>query len=279
MVITRRLGCEMIGLSTDSKPDYPGLADFRFYETDTGYLYYHGGAAWAAIRGGAAVATFTNKTISALDNNFSSSVAVDFPLSLGYKRSGSFIPAINGPYLGGAFAGMNVSVGASENPFGTFDASEGACQNFRGNTTGEKMGIQSTSSTNSLITTREQQPYAAVRLKVDSTSGIRLWFGFTSLQTLPSSNTVLGINDAGVIIGFGSATTNITAYNNDAAGGAAMTSDFGAGVAKDNNWHTFEILMTTTTVTCSLDGTDILLSTQLPPSSTSLYFNCVVQYV
>jgi len=279
MVIERRIGCELIGLSTDTKPDYPGLIEHRFYETDTGYIYYHTGAAWGILRGGAAPATLTNKTISALDNDFSRTVAVDFPLSFGYKRSGSFIPAVNNPYLGGAFGGMNVTVGAAQTAFGALDDSEGAYQNFRGTATTEKMGIQSTSSTNSLITTRQQQPYAVVRCRVDATSGIRFYFGFTSLQTLPASNTPLATTDAGVIIGYGSATTNFTAYNNDAAGGAADTNDFGAGVAKDNNWHTFEILMTLTTVTCILDGVSVLLSDQLPPVSTPLYFNCLVQYV
>lgn len=279
MTIERRLGCEMVGLSTDSKPDYPGLQDFRFYEVDTGYIYRHTGAAWGILDGGAATQTITGKTISNLDNNFGDTIAVDLPGSFGYSRNGSFIPGVNGPWLGGAFGGMNVVVGAGENPINGLDSGEGNYQNFKGNLTTEKMGIQSTSSTNSLITTRQQQPYAAVRCKIDSTAGVRLWFGFTSLQALPVSNTILGTTDSGVIIGYGSATTNFTAYNNDGAGGAAMTNNFGAGVAKDNNWHTFEIAMTLTTVTCALDGASVLMSSQIPATSTPLYFNCLVQYV
>lgn len=279
MTVERRLGCELIGLSTDGKPDYPGMAEHRFYETDTGNISYHTGAAWGIVRGPAAPATLSNKTISAIDNDYELSIAADFPLTYQYRRTGSFIPAVNGPYLCGALGGMGVTVGASENAFSLIDSAEGHCQNFRGNLTGEKMGIQSTTTTNSLITTRGQSPYVAVRCKVDATAGVRLWIGYTSLQTLPASNTILGTTDSGVFIGFGSATTNFTVYNNDGAGGAAMTSNFGAGVAKDNNWHTFEITMTVTTVTCALDGVQVLLSSQLPATTTPLYFNCLVQYV
>lgn len=279
MVVERRIGCEMIGLSSDVKPDYPGIIDYRFYEIDTGYIYYYTGAAWGVVSGAAAPEIYAGKTVSNMDNSFSDAIAVDLPTSFGYKRSGSFIPAVNGPWLAGAFGGMNVTVGASENPINGLDSGEGNYQNFKGNLTGEKLGINSTSSTNSLITTRGQQPYVSVRCKIDSTTGVRLWFGFTSNQTLPASNTVLGTTDSGVIIGFGSATANITAYNNDGAGGAAALSNFGSGVVKDNSWHTYEIAMTTTTITCSLDGQEILLSDQLPNASTNLYFNCLVQYV
>lgn len=273
----RRLGCEIVGLSTDVKPDYPGVAEYRFYEVDTGNIYYHTGAAWGIVAGAASTQTMTGKTVSNMDNGFGDVSAVDLPMSYGYKRTGSFIPAVNGPWLVGAFGGMLVSVGASENPISGLDGAEGHYQNFRGNLTGEKLGIQSTSSTNSLITTRQQSPSLKVRCKVDIASGIRMWIGFTSNQTLPASNTVLATTDSGTIIGFGSATANFTIYSNDGAGGAAATVDF--GIPKDNDWHTYEIVMTPTTVTCTMDENAQLLSTQLPAASTPLYLNCLVQYV
>lgn len=273
----RRLGCEIVGLSTDVKPDYPGMAEFRFYEVDTGNIYYHTGAAWGVVAGAASEQTLTNKTLSNMDNDFDRCTAVDLPTSYGYNRTGSFIPAVNGPWLAGAFGGMLVSVGASENPISGLDSAEGHYQNFKGNLTGEKLGIQSTSSTNSLITTRDQSPSVKVRCKIDVVSGVRMWIGFTSNQTLPASNTILATTDSGVIIGFGSATTNFSIYNNDGAGSAADITDF--GMPKDNDWHTYEIVMTPTTVTCTMDEVVELLSDQLPPASTPLYFNCLVQYV
>lgn len=107
MTVERRIGCEMVGLSTDAKPDNSGLFDFRFYEVDTGNIYYYGGAAWAPVQGNRANLAYSNKIISALDNDFENSAAVDFPLSFGYHRNGSLIPGVSGPYLGGSFAGMS----------------------------------------------------------------------------------------------------------------------------------------------------------------------------
>jgi hypothetical protein len=276
MTIERRLGCEFVGLSTDAKPDYPGIIDYRFYEVDTGTIYYYGGAAWAAVQGSKAVSNYTNKIMTTTDNDFKDAVAVDYPLSFGYHRNGSFIPAVSGPYLGGALAGMAVSVGAAENAFSSLDTDEGAYQNFRGNASGQVLGIQSTSSTNSMITTRGQNPYLKVRCKVDVAAGVRLWVGFTSNQTLPASNTVLGSSDSGIIMGFGSATTNFSVFYNDGTTTAA-TQAF--SLAKDNDWHTYEITMSLTTVICSLDGQQILLPTQIPNTATSLYLNCLVQFV
>lgn len=276
MVVEQRIGCEFVGLSTDAKPDNAGMFDFRFYETDTGTIYYYAGAAWAAVQGAFGQVSYANKTITALDNDFEDSVAADFPLSFHYHRTGSLIPAVNGPYLCGALAGMNVSVGAGESAFSSLDSNEGNYQNFRTNLTGQTAGINSTSSTNSLITTRGQQPTITVRCKVDQASGVRLWIGFTSLQTIPASNTVLGSADSGIMLGFGSTTSNFSVFYNDGTAAAGVQA---FSQAKDNNWHTFQIAMTVTTVTASLDGEQILLSSQIPNVSTNLYFNCLSQFV
>lgn len=278
MVVEQRIGCEFVGLSTDAKPENnTGLTDFRFYESDKGNIYYYGGASWQPIIGASAAVSYQNKTISATDNDFENSVAADFPLSFLYHRSGSLIPAVAGPYLVGALGGMSVTVGSGENAVSGLDSAEGHYQNFKGNLTGEKMGVQSTSSTNSMITSRGQNPYLAVRCKIDQTSGVRLYIGFTSNQTLPASNTPLGSADSGVILGFGSASTSFMSYVNDGLQ-AAATQAFSS--VKDNDWHTYEITMTVTTITCTMDGTDtILMATQLPNTATSLYFNCVAQYV
>lgn len=276
MVVERRIGCELVGLSTDAKPDYPGLIDYRFYEVDTGNVFYYFGAAWSPVIGPADIGTFTNKTISALDNDFSRGVAVDFPLTFGYKRTGVMMPGVSGPYLAGSFGGMLVTTGSGQNPICALDNVEGAYQNFQANTTGEKMGIQSTTSTNSMITTRAQQPYLAVRARIDSTAGDRLYIGYTSNQTLPASNTPLASTDSGVMLGFGSANSTFMVYYNDGTT-TAVSQNF--GTTKDNNWHTFEIAMTITTVTCSIDGSPVLLSSQIPNVSTPLYLNCVAQYV
>lgn len=278
-MIDRRLGNEFVGLSSFSKPDHAGLIGYRFYEVDTGLLYYHTGVVWTPISGYAETESFQNKTITAADNTITG-LATQNSLALGAKRNGSFIPAVNGPGLIGSFNGMLVSTGTAENPFSANDDDEGAYQNFRGNTTTEKMGIQSTSSTNSLTTTFGQNAYVSFKLRLDNTAGVRLYVGWTSLQTLPASNTPLGTADSGVIIGFGSASTNYTVYNNDGSA-AAVTNNFASGIAKDASWHTFTIDATgNNVVICRLDGTnDVTLGDRIPANTTTLYFNCVVQYV
>lgn len=279
LMIERRIGCEFVGLSSFSKPDHAGLIGYRFYEVDTGLIYYHTGVVWTPVSGYAETESFANKNISAADNTISG-LATQNSLALGAKRSGSFIPGVNGPDLIGSFAGMLVSTGASENPFSANDDDIGHYQNFRGNATTEKMGIQSTSSTNSLMTTLGQNPYVSFKLRLDNTSGVRLYIGWSSLQALPATNTPLGSSDSGVIIGFGSATANYTVYNNDGSA-AAVTNNFGAGIAKSAAWHTFTIDATgNNVVVCRIDGTnDVTLGDRIPANSTTLYFNCVVQYV
>ena len=279
MVAERRIGCEFVGLSTDSKPDHPGLIGFRFYESDTGLIWFHTGVVWTTVSGYADPDPFANKTITASDNTITG-LATQSSLALNAKRNGSFIAAVNAPVLVGSFAGMLVSTGASENPFCNIDGNEGTYQNFRGNSTTEKMGIQSTSSTNSLTTTFGQNPYVKFRMRIDNTSGVRLYLGFTTLQALPATNTPLGSSDSGVIIGFGSSTANFTVYNNDGSA-AAQTADFGTGIAKDAAWHTFEIDATgNNVVVCRLDGgNDVTLGSRIPANTTTVYFNCVVQYV
>jgi len=279
ITIERRIGCEFVGMSSYTKPDHAGLAGFRFYEVDTGLIYYHTGVVWTPISGYAETESYSNKTITATDNTITG-LATQSSLALNAKRTGSFIPAVNGPALIGALGGMLVSTGASENPFSAIDDNEGNYQNFRGNLTTEKMGIQSTSSTNSMNTTFGQNPYVRFRLRLDNTAGIRFYFGYTSLQALPASNTPLGSADSGVIIGFGSSTANFTIYNNDGST-TAQTADFETPTAKNAAWHNFTIDATgNNVVVCSLDDTNSLtLGSRIPANATTLYFNCVVQYV
>lgn len=279
MVAERRIGCEFVGLSTDSKPDHAGLIGFRFYEVDTGLIWYHTGVVWTTVSGYSDPDPVANKIITASDNTITG-LASQSSLALGAKRNGSFMAGINGPALIGTFAGMLTSTGASENPFCDIDANEGAYQNFRTNLTTEKGGIQSTSASNSLTTTFGQDPYVKFRIRVNNTSGIRLYFGFTSLQALPATNTPLGSADSGVIIGYGSATANFTVYNNDGTA-AAQTANFGSGIVKDAAWHDFEIDATGNNVcVCRIDGgNDVTLGSRIPANTTTVYFNCVVQYV
>ncbi len=266
-------------MSAYSKPDHDGLAGFRFCECDTGVIYYHTGVMWTPISGYAETESYSNKTISSMDNTITG-LAVQSSISQNAKRLGSFIPAVNGPALTGAFGGMLVSTGASETPFSSIDNAEGHYQNFRGNLTTEKMGIQSTSVTNSMVTTFGQNPYVKFKLRMDNTTGIRFYFGFSSLQALPVSNTPLGSADSGVIIGFGSATANFTVYNNDGSA-AAVTGDFATPTPKDAAWHSFTIDATGNNVCiCRLDDTNsVTLGEKIPANATTLYFNCVVQYV
>jgi|SRR5215831_1082304 len=114
------------------------------------------------------------------------------------------------------------------------------------------------------------------RTKVDSTASCRLYMGFTSLATLPISDTPLGTTDSGVMIGFRSTDANYNVFNNDGTGAAVATP---TATVKDGNFHTMEVKMLAGgNVLVSLDGTvAATLSTRIPATTTNLFFNCVAQ--
>jgi len=114
------------------------------------------------------------------------------------------------------------------------------------------------------------------RFKVDSTTSARVYMGFTSLATLPISDTPLGNTDSGVMIGFRSTDANYSVFNNDGSGAMVVTA---SSTAKDANFHTMEVkILASGNAICSLDGTTIAtVSTRLPATTTNLFFNCVAQ--
>ena len=116
------------------------------------------------------------------------------------------------------------------------------------------------------------------RGKVSTTSNIRLYVGFTSLATLPITDTPLGTGDSGVIVGFMSTDTTFQIFYNDGTGTAQKQA---MGVTKDTNYHTIDLnspFAGSTNWSITLDGGNpVTLNTRIPATTTNLYFNAVAQ--
>lgn len=117
------------------------------------------------------------------------------------------------------------------------------------------------------------------RFSIDSTTNGRLYFGLTSVTALPISDTPLGINDSGVIVGFNTADTNWTIRTNDGAGNAATVSQLSTPTTKDANIHTVSMNWgwNAAAVIVVFDGISTTVSTATPNINSDLFFNIVAQ--
>jgi hypothetical protein len=270
MTIARYGGCVITGLSGDTKPNHAGLNGYRFIETDTGRVWFHNGSSWAQILGRDKTETLTNKTIS-IDSNTISDVLLN-PFATSYKRVGFVVPGTDpaqstqGAIRGWPTAGTLSIVN---------DATEGYCANFNSSTNGFIFGYLSNSSLQ-LTGRREWNVVMKARVKASSTTSSRMYIGFSSLNTLTASDTILSTSDHGVLVGFSTATANFSAFHNDGSGSQVVDS---MGTAKNTNFNTFEISMASGgNVTISLNGSVTnTLSADLPGDATNIFGNCVLQ--
>jgi len=224
-------------------------------------------------------ATVSNKTISSASNTFQG-VSQD-PI---IKRTGSYMPTVpttasltNVGTLQGIL--VNHTVVAPNTFTTTFDTTEGMVINLTTlSTANQNAGIISPTGAAG-IGRRVFGMRARMRSKVDVVAGAlsRLYFGFTSLATLPITDTPLATTDHGVIVGFNTTDTNYQIYHND--GATSVTKDAITGpIAKDTNYHTIEISWPAAgNVTVTFDGTAQTVSTDLPATTTPLFFNAVAQ--
>lgn len=254
------------GLSTDTKPPNPQL-NAIFWETDTMNQYEWNGSTW--LREEDQAETFTNKTLDATYNTFQNLLVS--PFSLGFKRFGGLIPGSSA--TGGLYGTLG---GWTSN--GTFsshsDAVEGYIDRFSSSSNGAKIGYFS-NATNQLITQRAWNTNFKVRAKVSTTTDSRLYIGFSSNNTLPTSDTILADNEQGILIGFSTTTPDFSVFHNDGAGSMVTTT---MGVPKDTDWHTYEIAMTNDDIICQIDNLSILtILTRIPSNTQVIYGNAIMQ--
>lgn len=270
MTVSRYGGLMMVGLAADTKPSHAGLAGWRFLESDTGFLWYHNGTSWAKITGYDKAETFYNKTIDAELNSFSG--VLQSPFTQTYKRQGFMSVAANpansvfGALDGWPSAGTMTTLN---------DAVEGWVCNFNSSTSGAIIGFLS-NATFQLPAQRAFNTYFKVRAQISTTTSSRLYMGFSSLNLLTASDTILASGDHGCLMGFNTATANFSVFHNDATAAQVVDS---TGLAKDTAWHTFEMAMTAAgNIVCKIDNANtVTVSARLPGNTTNLYGNVVMQ--
>lgn len=199
-----------------------------------------------------------------------------------YKRWGAAVPA-SGATTGTTMNLMGALYNSSLVGAGTcntsFDTTEGVYASLTsGATAGNNAGIISP-TTGAGAGRRLFNMRALTRFQLSSTSTGRLFFGFTSATALPNNAQPLAVADHGFIVGFnetGSGSTNWSVFHNDGATSATVD-DITGPIAKDALWHTIEILLTSAGGYVSFDGTWQTISTDLPSTSSNLFFNCVAQ--
>lgn len=255
-------------VAADTKPTANMITGTYALETDTFYYYRFNGATWDKEEDFAE--TFTNKTIDSELNIFKN-IPVS-PFSLGYQRIGLVVPAAN--------AAASTHQAADGWPsVGTFsivnDATEGYVCRFNSASSGVIIGYQSTATTQ-LPTERAWNAYIKAKVKASATTSMRVFVGFSSLNQLTASNTILATTDSGVLVGFDTTNANWSTYNNDGTGAQVVTSN---AVAKDTGWRTLEVsLVSGGNATTKIDGANtVTVSTRLPAAATVLYANCVLQ--
>lgn len=256
-------------VAADTKPTTNTITGTYALETDTFYFYRYNGASWDKEEDFAE--TFTNKTIDAEANTIKNTLMS--PFAVGYTRTGFVVPA--------ATAALSVHGACQGWPtLGTFsivnDASEGYVTRFNSAVSGDIIGYKSTTTTQ-LPTTKGFNGYIKARVKASATASMRVFVGFSSLNQLTASNTILATTDSGVLVGFDTANANFSTYNNNGGGSAQVVTS--NGIAKDTSWHTFEVtLVAGGNPVTKIDGANtVTCSTRPPADATVLYANCVLQ--
>lgn len=222
--------------------------------------------------------TLTNKTISASSNTINRVSQDPF-----VKRTGAVVPTpsatTTATAVGTAVRALkeHVLTGAGTNTT-SFDTTEGLVANFVATATGGlNIGIVSPVSTTPLCRTLFNG-YMRFRGKIDSTTSSRFYVGFVGVNTLPISDTPMASAVPGVMVGWSSTDTLWTIYQNDNVGTVTKTNITGS-IAKDANYHTIEISWgnSATSIDVTFDGVNQNLSSNIPLTTSDLWFNAVGQ--
>jgi hypothetical protein len=197
------------------------------------------------------------------------------------KRWGAYQPAAGTTAATvGALSGMlmqHTPTGGGSNTT-TFDATEGQIINLVSAASANvNAGLVSTAA-GGVMVRRAFKTKATIRCKIDSTTASRFYFGFTSNAVLPVTDTPLAATgEHGVIVGFNSTDANYTIRTNDGATSVTSTA-LSTPTAKNANFHTITIEWTASgNIVVTFDNIVTTVSTDLPGTTTNLYFNAVAQ--
>lgn len=200
------------------------------------------------------------------------------------KRTGWFIPAAgtaaNTIGTVGGMLSQHVGTGGGSNT-NTFDTTEGTLANFvSGIVAGNYAGLVSPSAGVGIVR-RLFGARVLTRVKIDSTTTTRYFFGFSSASALPANNAQpLAVADHGIIVGWnetGTGSTNWSIFHNDGATGVTVDNITGP-IAKDALFHTIEInWLAAGNINVIFDGVAQVVSTDLPATTANLYFYQVAE--
>lgn len=166
-------------------------------------------------------------------------------------------------------------------PSNTWDTTEGLLINhITGTTVGDRAGVSSPGTAPGLLKITAGATIR-VRCAINSTSSSRMYFGVSTANVLPVSDTPLATTDAGIIVGFNTADGTFTARGNDASGSATS---YSLGTARNTSFNTFEINWPGSgaigPVNIMLNGTEvteIAAAADLPDELDNLFFHFQIQ--
>jgi hypothetical protein len=226
--------------------------------------------------------TLDFKTMDAYLNSFSGVYQ-----SYSIKRVGGFqsIPTVavaGSQGLDGALAANTHAAASVSQP--SWDSTIGLFTRYTSSTSANNNAgiISPTTGIGCCITNMATRIVARVR--VNTTTAERLYFGVTSNTVLPKSDTPLGSGDSGAIIGYNQGTesggtANLWELFNNDASGTMVQQTLGIGNS-DTNWHLLQLTWPAgaSQITAQVDSNNpITITSRYPAATTGLYFNCVGQ--
>ena len=272
MSFNRFVGCILRGLAANKPAAATTFTDYIYVETDAGNIWQCNGSVWTIINGPLKSEELFNKTIDTNTNNFVGIIQDPFTSQ---QRQGYLIPSLNvTDSLKFAIKGMptNGTYSYVDDDLGT----DGKISRFTTSII-ENIGYFSNSTTQ-IISRVAYNTALKVRSKVSTTTGDRLYIGFSTNNTLPSSDTPLGSAESGIIVGFNTSATNYSIYRNDGTAAAPAAVTF--ATTKNTAWHNIEIIMQNSPlqITVILDDTlTQTFTTRIPALNTNLFMNVMLQ--
>lgn len=268
-MITRFVGCILKGLESELPATAPYFADHIFISTDTGSMFNNDGTGWTQLSGSSKSEEQKNKILASANNTFINLVQDPFTSQ---KREGFFTPALSPDgSLKYALKGWPYN--------GTYSYQTSVSEGFKGSFTTnvvDTIGYFSTPSAG-ILTKTSLLPDLKARVRTDTIVNTRFYLGYSSNLTLPNSNIPFTTADYGLFVGFDSMRSNYTVYSND--GNGTMATPTSLATPKDTNFHTFEIIVSTTAgITIVIDDVDsINISSKIPALAANVYLFCMLQ--
>jgi len=256
------------GLAADTKPTNCAT-NTVYLEQDTGNIYRYNGSSWDLFRGASKTETLSNKTIDGADQaDVKRTQVADFVRETGVLGACPSGVQSMGWLVGLTFLGASFAVQA-------VDSSHGLSELYTSATTANSS--QAGNKSANAFTYRAWNPYFRLKCIRGSTTNNRLFYGFSSSGTTPTSDTYLQNGDSGVGIGIFSLSPNYLVLSNDGTGAMVSTD---TGIAKDAALHSFEIAFNDSIPNCvvKMDGVTVAtLTTRIPASGTPLYLYFFVE--